>query len=143
MYKALQASGMNLKNYGTLFATLARKDREQALPLIRRFYDLGFNIEATEGTAKFLKENGIRTRIKKKISEGSEEIPESLRAGHVTYVINTVNPDKISTRADSFIIRRVAVENGVTVFTSLDTVDIVLNVLEEITMNVSTIDEVE
>ncbi len=143
MYKALQASGMNLKNYGTLFATLARKDREQALPLIKRFYDLGFNIEATEGTARFLKENGIRTRIKKKISEGSEEIPESLRAGHVTYVINTVNPDKISTTTDSFIIRRVAVENGVTVFTSLDTVDIVLNVLEEITMNVSTIDENE
>ena len=61
----------------------------------------------------------------------------------MTYVINTVNPDKISTTTDSFIIRRVAVENGVTVFTSLDTVDIVLNVLEEITMNVSTIDENE
>ncbi len=141
MYKALQASGMSVKNYGTLFATLARKDRVAALPIIRRFYDLGFNIEATQGTARFLKENGIRTRIKRKISEGSEEILDSLRAGHVTYVINTMDPDKISTTTDGFTIRRVAVENGVTIFTSLDTADIVLNVLEDITMNVSTIDE--
>ena len=141
VYKALQAAGMSVKNYGTLFVTVAKKDREDALPLIRRFYDLGFNIEATEGTAVFLKENGIKTKVKKKISEGSDEIPESLRAGHVTYVINTMNPHKMSSATDGFIIRRVAVENGVTVFTSLDTVNILLNVLEEITMNVSAIDD--
>ena len=58
--------------------------------LVRRFYDLGFNIEATRGTAQFLKDNGIRTRSRAKISEGSEEILESLRQGHVTYVINTL-----------------------------------------------------
>ena len=83
----------------------------------------------------------IKTKVKKKISEGSDEIPESLRAGHVTYVINTMNPHKMSSATDGFIIRRVAVENGVTVFTSLDTVNILLNVLEEITMNVSAIDD--
>ncbi|MBQ4317303.1 MAG: carbamoyl-phosphate synthase large subunit, partial [Clostridia bacterium] len=55
LYKALQASGMHLQNYGTVFVTVADKDKEEALPLIRRFYNLGFNIEATEGTAKFLK----------------------------------------------------------------------------------------
>lgn len=71
---------MNVANYGTIFVTIADKDKEEALPLIRRFYDLGFNIEATEGTAAFLKEHGIRTRSKKKISEGSEEILESLPA---------------------------------------------------------------
>ncbi len=141
VYKALQASGMTVKNYGTLFVTLAKKDRADALPLIKRFYDLGFNIEATDGTAHFLKENGIRTRIKRKLSEGSEEILDSLRAGHVTYVINTMNSDKESSAKDGFIIRRVAAENDVTLFTSLDTVAIVLNVLEEITMGVSTIDE--
>ena len=55
LYKALQASGMHLQNYGTVFATIADKDKEEALPLIRRFYNLGFNIEATVGTANFLK----------------------------------------------------------------------------------------
>ena len=47
-------------NYGTLFVSVADCDKEEALPLVRRFYNLGFNIEATEGTAKFLKENGYK-----------------------------------------------------------------------------------
>lgn len=51
LYKALQATGMNVSNYGTIFVTIADHDKEQALPLVRRFYDLGFNIEATTGTA--------------------------------------------------------------------------------------------
>ena len=89
LYKGLQASGMKLQNYGTVFATIADKDKEEALPLLRRFYNLGFNIEATEGTAKFLKQNGIRTRVLKKISDGSDEIENSIRQGHISYVINT------------------------------------------------------
>ena len=140
LYKALQAAGTKVKNYGTILVTIARKDRADALPLVKRFYDLGFNIEATPGTAAFLKENGIRTRVRHKLSEGSEEILDSLRAGHVTYVINTMNPEKSAARSDGFMIRRVAVENGVSMFTSLDTVNVLLNVLEEITMSVSTID---
>ena len=143
LYKALQAAGTKVLNYGTILVTIARKDREDALPLVRRFYRLGFNIEATPGTAKFLKENGIRTRVKHKLSEGSEEILDSLRQGHVTYVINTLNPNKTAARSDGFMIRRVAVENNVSMFTSLDTVDALLNVLEEITMSVSTIDDPE
>lgn len=89
LYKALQASGMNIQNYGTVLATIADKDKEEALPLIRRFYELGFNIEATKGTADFLKEHGIRTRTRKKLSDGSEEIFDSIRQGYVSYVINT------------------------------------------------------
>ena len=76
-YKALQASGMQLQNYGTVLATVANKDQEEAFPLIQRFYKLGFNIEATEGTAKFLRAHGIRTRVLRKISEGSEDIPDA------------------------------------------------------------------
>ena len=141
LYKALQASGMNVANYGTIFVTIADKDKEEALPLIRRFYDLGFNIEATEGTAAFLKEHGIRTRSKKKISEGSEEILESLRRGHVNYVINTSVIGGAGAETDGYEIRRCAVENGVTMFTALETVKVLLDVLEEITLGVSTIDE--
>ncbi len=143
LYKALQASGMNVANYGTIFVTIADKDKEEALPLIRRFYDLGFNIEATEGTAAFLKEHGIRTRSKKKISEGSEEILESLRRGHVNYVINTSVIGGAGAETDGYEIRRCAVENGVTMFTALETVKVLLDVLEEITLGVSTIDSDE
>ena len=140
LYKALQASGMHLQNYGTVLATIADKDKEEALPLIRRFYNLGFNIQATEGTAKFLKENGIRTHALGKIGDGSEEIPEAIRQGHIAYVINTKDINSGSIESDGHQIRRVATENNITLFTALDTVKVLLDVLEEITLTISTID---
>ena len=140
LYKALQASGMRLQNYGTVFATIADRDKEEALPLIRRFYNLGFNIEATEGTAKFLKENGIRTHVLKKISEGSNEICDSIRQGHIAYVINTNGVGSTGTLSDGYQIRKIATESNVTIFTSLDTVKVLLDVLDENTIRISTID---
>ena len=139
VYKALQASGMHLQNYGTVFCTIADQDKEEALPLIRRFYQLGFNIEATKGTAAFLKSNGIRTHAMGKISDGSDEIPDAIRQGHVNYVINTREAAG-SHASDGAEIRRCAVENNVTMFTSLDTVKALLDVLEETTLTISTID---
>ncbi len=140
LYKALQASGMHLQNYGTVFATIADGDKEEALPLIRRFYNLGFNIQATEGTAAFLKANGIRTHALKKISEDNEEVPEALRQGHIAYVINTRDPGSAGQASDGVQIRRLATENNVTLFTALDTVRVLLDVLEETTLTISTID---
>jgi len=140
LYKALQASGMHLQNYGTVFATIADRDKEEALPLIRRFYNLGFNIQATEGTAKFLKANGIRTHILGKISDGSEEIPDALRQGHLAYVINTKEPGSEGSTSDGYEIRKIATENNVTIFTAMDTVRVLLDVLEETTLTISTID---
>ncbi|MGM9543020.1 MAG: carbamoyl-phosphate synthase large subunit, partial [Candidatus Limivicinus sp.] len=140
LYKALQASGTHLQNYGTVFATVADKDKQEALPLIRRFYDLGFNIEATEGTAKFLKENGIRTHVLKKLRDGSDEILEALRQGHIAYVINTQDIGSLGQMSDGYKIRTAATENNVTMFTALDTVKVLLDVLEETTLRISTID---
>ena len=138
LYKALQASGMKLQNYGTVLATIADKDKEEALPLIRRFYQLGFNIEATRGTARFLKENGIRTHTVDKISSGSDEIPNALRQGHIAYVINTKDPG--ANENDGHQIRQIATEHNVSLFTALDTVKVLLDVLEETTLTISTID---
>lgn len=139
LYKSLRASGLRVSNYGTILATISNQEKDSALPLIKRFYDLGFNIEATKGTAKFLKEHGIKTRIKKKLSEGSEEILDSIKKGYVTYVINTSS--ETDSYADGKIIRRSAIDNNVPVFTCLDTVKVLLDVLEEITMKVSVIDK--
>ncbi|MBP3647852.1 MAG: carbamoyl-phosphate synthase large subunit [Clostridia bacterium] len=140
LYKAMQSSGMKMANYGTILVTIADNDKEEALPLIRRFYDLGFNIEATPGTAEFLKSHGIRTRVRQKIGDGSEEILDSIRQGHVNYVINTRAHASLSHENDGVAIRRCAVENNVTMFTALDTVRVLLDVLEEITLCISTID---
>lgn len=140
LYKALQASGMNVKSYGTVFVTVADADKEEALPLVRRFYRLGFNIQATAGTAAFLKSRGIRTHALKKISDGSEEILEEIRQGYVTYVINTRDLNSPGGLTDGHEIRQCATENNVTIFTSLDTVRVLLDVLEETTLGISTID---
>ena len=140
LYKALQAGGTRLQNYGTVLATIADRDKNEALPLIRRFYNLGFNIEATRGTARFLKENGIRTHAMLKLSQGSDEILDSIRQGHVAYIINTREIGEAESESDGLQIRRCATENNATIFTSLDTVRVLLDVLEETTLTISTID---
>ena len=139
MYKALIASGVKMQNYGTVVVTLADEDKEEALPLVKRFYDMGFNIEATVGTGEFLKAHGIRTRIRRKLSENSTEILEAIRAGYVSYVINTRAILSGIHYEDGLAIRRTAIENNVTMFTSLDTVRVLLDVLEEITIGISPI----
>lgn len=141
MYKAMIASGMKLQNYGTVVVTLADEDKEEALSLIRRFYNMGFNIEATIGTAEFLKEHGIRTRVRRKLSEGSEEILDSIRAGYVSYVINTRAILSGIHYEDGVAIRQCASQNNVTMLTSLDTVKVLLDVLEETTIGIAVINE--
>ena len=140
LYKALQASDMHVVNYGTVFVTIADKDKEEAFPLIKRFYNLGFNIEATHGTAKFLKEHGIRTR-ERTSGEGEDGIFDSMRKGYVTYVINTKDINAKTHETDGYQLRRCAVENNITMFTALDTVRVFLDVLEEMTITISTIDD--
>ena len=137
--KGLQASGMHLQNHGTVFASIADRDKQEALPLIRRFCDLGFNIEATEGTASFLRENGIRAHVLKKLRDGSDEIPQAIRQGHIDYVINTRDIGSLGRMSEGFRIRAAAAENNVTMFTSLDTVKVLLDVLEETAPRLSAI----
>ena len=139
-YKAMQASGMNMQNYGTVFVSLSDDDKEEALEYVKGFYRLGFNIQATRGTGNFLKEHGIRTHILNKISSGSDDIPNAIRQGHIAYIINTAQLDKEDSANDGLKIRQLATENGVNLFTSLDTVRILLGVLEETTLTISTID---
>ncbi|MBE7007237.1 MAG: carbamoyl-phosphate synthase large subunit [Ruminococcaceae bacterium] len=139
-YKALIASGMHLPAHGTVVVSLADEDKLEALPLVRRFYRMGFNLEATVGTAMFLREHGIRVRLRRKLSEGSEEILESLRAGYVSYVICTRAILSGVHYIDGAAIRWCASQNNITMLTSLDTVRMLLDVLEEMTMGISTID---
>ena len=137
MYKALTASGVHMQNHGPVIVTPADEDKEEALPQVRRFYQMGFKIEATTMTAQFLKEHGVRTRVRRKLSE---EILDSIRAGYVRYVINTRAILSGVHYEDGTRIRRCAIENGVTMLTALDTVKVLLDVLEEMTIGISTID---
>ncbi|MBQ8944525.1 MAG: ATP-grasp domain-containing protein, partial [Clostridia bacterium] len=140
MYKAMQASGIKMKYYGTVLVSIADEDKEEALPLIKRFYRLGFNIEATGGTADYLRANGIRTRLRHKIENGDEDIIKVLRAGYVSYVISTRSVMDGIKFGSGAALRKASIQNGVTVFTSLDTVRIMLDVLEDAIPAISTID---
>ena len=141
VYKAMMASGMTLRNYGTVVVSVADEDKEETLPLVRRFYNMGFNIEATTVTGEFLRDHGIRTRILHKPSEGSQEVLESIRAGYVSYVINTRAILSGKHYGDGIAIRECAAQNNIAMLTSLDTVRMLLDVLEEVTFGISTIDE--
>ena len=143
MYKAMIASGIRVQNYGTVIVTLADEDKKEAIPLIRRFYDMGFNIEATSLTAETLKKHVIRTKTLGKPSEGSTEILDAIGAGYVSYVINTRAILSGVHYEDGAAIRSAAAQNHITMFTSLDTVRVLLDVLEEITIGISAITEEE
>ena len=140
VYKAMIASGMTLRNYGTVLVSVADEDKTETIPLVRRFYEMGFNIEATTLTAEYLREAGIRTRVLHKPSEHSEEMLDSIRAGYVSYVINTRAVLSGVHYGDGVALRSVAAQNNVVMLTSLDTVRMLLDVLEEVTMGISTID---
>ena len=131
---------MNLQDHGTVLLSVCREDMEEALPLVERFYRLGFNIEATTGTAQFLREHGIRTRVKRDYTEDPADVTAALRSGKVAYLINTRDPSSAAHVNAGYDMRRLAIENNVTTFTSLDTVQAVLEVLEAISSRISTID---
>ena len=115
------------------------EDKEEALPLLKRFYDLGFNIAATIGTAMLLAEHGIKSKVLRKLSEGSEEILEEIRSGKVSYVINTRAIFSGVHYDDGVAIRKCTIQNNITMLTSLDTVRALLDVLEEVNIGVSVI----
>ncbi|MBQ6544375.1 MAG: carbamoyl-phosphate synthase large subunit [Lachnospiraceae bacterium] len=139
-YKAMTAAGLKLRNYGTVLVSVADEDKEETIPLVRRFYGMGFNIEATSLTGEVLRDAGIRTKILRKPSEGSTEVLDSIHEGHISFVINTRAIRSGIHYGDGVEIRRAAAADNITMLTSLDTVRMLLDVLEEVTFRVSTID---
>jgi carbamoyl-phosphate synthase large subunit len=131
LYKGFLAAGIRIQEHGTIIATVADKDKEEALPILRRFASLGFKLAATEGTAAFLRKNGIPVEEVKKLSEGSPNLIDRIRSGKIHMVINTLTKGKEPQR-DGFRIRREAVEHGIPCLTSLDTAQSILDVLESI-----------
>ena len=136
----MEAAGMRLQDHGTVLLSICREDLEEALPLVRRFYRLGFNIEATTGTARFLKDHGIRTRVKRDYTEDPADLTEAMRSGRAAYLINTRNPNSAAHVSAGVELRRLAIENNVTTFTSLDTARALLDVLEAVSSRISPID---
>ncbi|MDQ0088378.1 carbamoyl-phosphate synthase large subunit [Paenibacillus anaericanus] len=131
LYKGLIGAGMKIPTSGAIIATIADKDKDEAVRLLRGFYHMGYEIVATGGTAAALVEAGIHVTTINKLSEGSPNILDLIRNGKAHFVINTLTKGKEPER-DGFRIRREAVENGIVCMTSLDTVSALLTMLETI-----------
>lgn len=131
LYKGLIGAGMKIPTSGAIIATIADKDKEEAVKLLQGFYKLGYKIIATGGTAVALEEAGIHVQTVNKLSEGLPNILDLIRNGEAHFVINTLTKGKEPER-DGFRIRREAVENGIVCMTSLDTVSALLTMLETI-----------
>jgi len=131
LYKALLGAGMSFTTYGSVFVTLADRDKAEGVALARRFAELGFRILATEGTTHYLKNEGLRVEQIAKLHDGSNEIIDGIRKQKIQYVLNTTTHGRVQA-SDGFAIRRAAVEHGIPCFTSLDTAAALLLVLESI-----------
>nr|MDA8228147.1 carbamoyl-phosphate synthase large subunit [Desulfitobacterium hafniense] len=131
LYKALLSAGLSMLAHGTVLVTLADRDKAEGLALVKRFYELGFRILATDGTAKVLAKEGLEVQRVAKLHQGSNEIVSSIKSGQIQCVLNTTTQGRIQ-QSDGFAIRRAAVEHGIPCFTSLDTAAAWLHVLETI-----------
>ena len=120
--KAFIASGANVSKTGSILITVRDKDKEEVLPIAKKFKEKGFIIYSTIGTAKYLKEHGIDAIVVEKIWEGKDSIIDLIQSGKINFVVNTPTKGKQSNR-DGFKIRRLAVECKIPCFTSLDTVN--------------------
>ncbi|TCS94599.1 carbamoyl-phosphate synthase large subunit [Hazenella coriacea] len=131
VYKGLIAAGISLPRFGTVVATIGDKEKQEAIPFMQRFHQLGYRIVATEGTAQILREVGLPVEQVNKLKDGSPHILDLIRQGEADLVVNTWTRGKTPER-DGFRIRREAVEHGIACLTSLDTVEALLTTLESI-----------
>ncbi|KQX64697.1 carbamoyl-phosphate synthase large subunit [Paenibacillus sp. Root444D2] len=131
LYKGLIGAGMKIPAAGSVVVTVADKDKEEAIEILKGFYRLGYKIIATGGTAAAIEQAGLPVTTVNKLSEGSPNILDLIRSGEAQFVVNTLTKGKEPER-DGFRIRREAVENGVVCMTSLDTVRALVNMLEAI-----------
>ena len=132
LYKAFEASGLHIPEFGKALFTVADESKEEAAALAARFVEVGFTLLATNGTADYFEEKGLQvTRVAKISDQQAEEtVVDLIRKGTTQVVVNTMDKDRQNATEDGFIIRREAVEHGVPTFTSLDTADAILKVME-------------
>ncbi len=127
--KALMAAGLMLPEKGSILFSIADRDKAEALPIIRNFFNAGFKLYATEGTSELLRNSGMDvTMISKKLDEGHPNVIDIIEDGTVDGVVNTITGGRVSLR-DGFHIRRAAAEKRIPCFTSLDTARAVAEVL--------------
>ena len=134
LYKAFIGAGIRLPKYKNMIITVKDEDKQDIIPIARRFEALGYRIYATLGTAKVLKENGIKVIRTNKLEQPAPNLMD-LILGHKIDVVIDTPPQGVEHQKDGFVIRRNAIETGVNVLTSLDTAEALATSLENTDLN--------
>lgn len=137
LYKGLVAAGYKMNKSGGIFISVRDSDKREIGDVAKKYYDLGFKIYATKGTAKVLKDYGIDPEPVDKIHESDRNTLSLIESGKVNYVISTSSKGRIPSR-DSVKIRRKTVERNIPCLTSLDTADALADSLKSKYSQIST-----
>lgn len=129
LYKAFLGAGINLPKYKNMIITVRDEDKQDIIPIAKRFSDLGYKIYATRSTAKVLNENGVKAVRTNKIEQPSPNLMDLILGHKIDLVIDTPSQG-VEKAKDGFIIRRNAIETGVNVLTALDTAEALVTSLE-------------
>ena len=129
LYKAFLGAGVNLPKTKKMILTVKDSDKMDAIDIGRRFVNIGYEIYSTRSTYRVLNENGVPAKLINKVEEPSPNLLDLILSHEIDLIIDTPSQG-IEKSKDGFIIRRHAVETGVTCLTSLDTADALLTSLE-------------
>ncbi len=129
LYKAFLGAGINLPKHKNMIITVRDEDKPAIVPIAARFEKLGYRIFATRSTANYLKEHGVRAVRTNKIEQVHPNLMD-LILGHQIDLIIDLPPRGIEHQRDGFLIRRNAIETGVTVLTAIDTAEALVTSLE-------------
>lgn len=130
LYKAFSGANMHIPDSGNILLTIEDRDKQEILPIAKRFAQIGYRIFATSGTATFLKQNHLHVALVDKIHEDTDtNILNELKTGKIDLVINTMGHDLAKT-SDGFVIRQTAIQQNIPLITSLDTARALLTALE-------------
>lgn len=129
LYKAFEAAKLHVPAHGHVLITVRDEDKPEALKLAQRFYNLGYQLLATSGTATYLADHDLAVQVVDKVATGEHDLLHQMEAGQIQVVINTVS-DEDHAADDGALIRNTSIAHGVPLFTALDTVAAILQVLE-------------
>ncbi|GAB2561304.1 carbamoyl-phosphate synthase large subunit [Gracilibacillus alcaliphilus] len=132
LYKGLTASGLKVPMGGAVLITVADKDKEEAIQIAKRFFELGFHLYATKGTAKAIRDINLPVTEVGKVGAEGKNVISIIEQGEVQVVVNSLTSGK-KPHSDGFRIRREAVEHGIACLTSLDTAEAIVNVIDSTT----------
>ncbi|WP_226578564.1 carbamoyl-phosphate synthase large subunit [Halobacillus litoralis] len=142
LYKGMTSAGLKIPTQGSVLLTVADKDKKEMLEIARTFYELGFQLFATEGTAGVIEEAHIPVESVGKVGSDELDVIDLIQNGKVHVVVNTLNKG-MRARSDGFRIRREAVENGIACLTSLDTARSIVDVINAMSFSARAITPME